>query len=233
MCSFILTKTAEFYNWTLVQTQKYFVWGTELMQTCCGCCVAWAVIYFILWLETICCILTLKNNHYPYPLFSVIFLFYLCHCYLRFDKLSLLSWFLSLSFFAFISPSSPFCSLHCLPSVFSHPFSFDNSLPHVSLWTRRVLSLALCWCFMALFCIAITAGRAWKSLVLRRRNRMRWWWWWGKLHKGSRNVALLVHEVIQRHGESRKMDYFMGKKIIFWVITEIKYFFMVLVVVLH
>lgn len=151
------------------------------MQTCYGCCVAQcclrAVIYFILWLETICCILTLKKKHYPYPLFSVIFLFYLCHCYLTFDKLSLLSWFLSLSFFSFISPSSPFCSLHCLPSVFSHPFSFDNSLPHVSLWMRRVLSLALCWCFMALFCIAITAGRAWKSLVMRRRNRQ--WEGWG------------------------------------------------------
>ncbi len=148
----------------------------------------------LLWL--LCCLScnifhTLTGNHLLHiniekqPLsISTLFCyfpFYLCHCYIRFDKLSLLSWFLSLSFFAFISPSSPFCSLHCLPSVFSHPFSFDNSLPHVSLWTRRVLSLALCWCFMALFCIAITAGRAWKSLVMRRRNRMRWWWWWGKL----------------------------------------------------
>ncbi len=36
-----------------------------------------------------------------------------------------------------------------------------------------------------------------------------------------REITLLVHEVIQRHGESRKMDYFLGKKIIFWVITKI------------
>lgn len=187
-----LTKTAECLNRTLVQTQKSFVWRTGLMQTCYGFCVAQcclrAVIY---WLETICCILTLRRKKNTLSISTLLlfyFFFYLCHCYLTFDKLSLLSRFFSLSFFSFISPSSPICSLHCLPSVFSHPFSFDYSLPHVSLWTSSVLSLALCWCFMALFCIAITAGRAWKSLVMRRRNRQ--WEGWGDEGNYTRDLEI-------------------------------------------
>lgn len=101
-----------------------------------------------------------------------------------FDKLSLLS-----SLFSLICPSSVFCSLHCLPSVFSRPFSFVISLPQVSLWKQSVLSLALCWCFMALFCSHQSLKEPCNEREEQTVGRMRWW---RKLHKGSRNLALLI-----------------------------------------